>query len=609
MKNYLLFSLLFALSFCVYGQDDSTSITLDQVIIQENRMEIPFSKSSRNIHIIHRKALETTPARSLQEILSFTPGVDVRQRGIGGVQADIGIRGGSFEQTLMLVNGIKLSDPQTGHHMVNIPVPLAGIQRVDILKGPASRIYGQNAYAGAINIITELPEKFQLQAGVYGGDFGMRGASFQVSLPVGKYRQSLAVSHDASDGHWYNSDYRVSNIFYEGGLTINQYHELKTMLAYADRDFGANGFYTSSFPDQWESIQTSLASLSHTFEKGDSYISTRAYWRKNQDEFRLVRNDPAIFQNIHQTDVFALEINARQETGVGTIGLGVEGRKESIDSNNLGLRDRDLMGAFLEHRLEFSEKGDIRAGIYSNFYSEYGWKHFPGAEIGYQLNSWFRTYANFGVSFRIPTYTDLYYVGPTNIGNDDLEPEKASNYEAGVKISKKGFNAELTYFNRHTNNLIEWTRPDEDTPWQPQNFNEVVFQGLEAGFQYQFERSSHALRLDEVTMSYNYIAADLIEKEGQETQYSLNALKHQFIVGVRAEYKENIELTAKSRYIERMKLAPYFLVDIRMDVNRLKKIGFFAEISNLGNTDYIEAGTVQMPGRWARGGVSFNLSD
>lgn len=193
----------------------------------------------------------------------------------------------------MLVNGIKLSDPQTGHHMVNIPVPLASVQRIDVLKGPASRIYGQNAYAGAINIITELPESFNLQAGLYGGDFGMRGGSFQVSLPIGKFKQSLAVSHDASDGHWHNSDYSINTIFYEAGIDLNDFQELKTILSYANRDFGANGFYTSSFPDQWESIQTGLAAISHTLEKGNTYLQSRAYWRSNKDEFLLKRNDPS----------------------------------------------------------------------------------------------------------------------------------------------------------------------------------------------------------------------------------------------------------------------------------------------------------------------------
>ena len=284
MKYYLIFTLLLLTVLTSFAQNDSTTHTLDEVIIKENRMKIPFSKSSRNISIIHRKEIETTPARSLQEILSFTPGLDVRQRGVSGVQADIGIRGGSFEQTLMLVNGIKLSDPQTGHHMVNIPVPLSSVQRIDVLKGPASRIYGQNAYAGAINIITELPDSFNLQAGLYGGDFGMRGGSFQASLPVGKFKQNIAVSHDASDGHWYNSDYSINTLFYEAGIALTNTQEIKTMLSFANRDFGANGFYTSSFPDQWESVQTSLAAISHTLEAGNTYLQTRAYWRSNKDE-------------------------------------------------------------------------------------------------------------------------------------------------------------------------------------------------------------------------------------------------------------------------------------------------------------------------------------
>jgi len=607
MKYCLLFSFHLLIALTTLAQNDSITHTLDEVIIKENRMKIPFSQSSRNISIIHRKEIETTPGRSLQEILSFTPGVDVRQRGVSGVQADIGIRGGSFEQTLMLVNGIKLSDPQTGHHMVNIPVPLSSVQRIDVLKGPASRIYGQNAYAGAINIVTELSNSFNLQGGVYGGDFGMRGGSFQASLPIGKFKQNIAVAHDASNGHQYNSDYSINTVFYEAGIALTNTQEIKTILSFASRDFGANGFYTSSFPDQWESIQTSLAAISHTLETGNTYLLSRAYWRSNKDEFRLVRNDPSFFQNQHTTNVYAIEINGRQDTDFGTVGYGVEGRQEKIDSNNLGLRERTIIGAFLEHRLNFSKFGDIRAGLYSNYYSEYGWKHFPGAELGYQLNPWLRTYANFGTSFRIPTYTDLYYVGPTNIGNDALKPEKAISYEGGFKILKEGFRAELVYFNRHTDNLIEWTRDDTESPWKPQNFNEVTFQGIETGIHYQFADAQKNLKLREISISYNYIDANIIAKEGIETRYSLTALRHQLITGLQLTFKESFELTAKMRYIERMSLDPYFLFDARLDYNRMKKFSFFAEIANITNTDYVEAGTVQMPGRWARAGMNFRL--
>lgn len=607
MKKFCLICIFFSHIYLLRAQNDSTVMELDAVLIQENRLEIPFQKSSRNISIIHRKALETTPARSLQEVLAFTPGVDVRQRGVGGVQADIGIRGGSFEQTLMMVNGIKLSDPQTGHHMMNIPVPLSGIDRVDILKGPASRIYGQNAYTGAINIITSLPETKGFQAGLYGGDFGMRGGNIQVALPVGTFKQSLGVSHDASDGHWYNSDYKVTNVFYEAGKSVGEFQEIKTMIAFTDRTFGANGFYTSAFPDQWESIQTYLTTLSHTLDRDKLWINTRAYWRRNMDEFRLRREEPAFFQNIHTTDVLALELNGRYTSTAGTSGFGVEGRKEQIDSNNLGERERNLLGVFAEHRVNFLENGDFRAGVYSNYYSEYGWRHFPGAEAGYQISEALRLYGNVGVSFRIPTYTDLYYIGPTNIGNANLEPEKAINYEGGVKIRTGRFQSEIVYFNRHTNNLIEWARADESQPWQPQNFNEVTFQGVEAAVTYRLKSTKEGISLDEINLSYNFIDANIVEREGQETRYALNALRHQVIGGIQASYHKNWELTVKSRYIERMKLDPYFLLDARLDFNRLKTLGYFAECSNITNADYIEAGTVQMPGRWFRAGISLRM--
>src|SRR5690554_7222009 len=214
----VLFGIVLLVTTPLFAQEDSLVVDLKEFTIKENRMEIPFNRISRNIQVIQRKSIETTPARSLQEVLSFVPGVDVRQRGISGTQADIGIRGGSYDQTLMLVNGIKLTDPQTGHHMMNIPVPLQNIQSIEVVKGPGSRIYGPNAYAGAINITTALPHKKVLSFQGYGGDFGTRGANFAASLPIGKYRQTLSASHDASEGHWHNSDFKVSNVFYEGAL-------------------------------------------------------------------------------------------------------------------------------------------------------------------------------------------------------------------------------------------------------------------------------------------------------------------------------------------------------------------------------------------------------
>lgn len=616
MKKRFFLPVLLMTTLIAKADQDSTLVDLGEVIIKENRIEIPFNKISRNVSIISRKDIETTPARSLQEVLSFTPGVDVRQRGVSGVQGDIGIRGGGFEQTLMLINGIKMTDPQTGHHIMNIPVPLQAIQRVEVMKGPASRIYGQNAYAGAINIVTMLPENRGLNVQAYGGDFGMKGisavSSLPINLPFGKYKQTLSVSHDASNGHWYNSDYKVSNIFYEGSLELNDKNELRTMIGYTDRTFGANGFYTNRFPDQWESIQTFLASLSHTYNYENFYLQSRAYWRKNTDEFRLRRNEPAFFTNNHISDVLALEFNGRYVSKIGTSGFGIEGRKEQIESSNLGNRKRSFLGVFAEHRIEFWDDFDFRAGVYSNYYNEYGWKHFPGAELGYQITHSSRVYTNYGASYRIPSFNDLYYEDPSNFSNPDLVPEEAQSFEVGYKLNKQRMRFEFVYFHRYTENLIDWNRqPSEIVPnpnrWTPRNISEVTFQGIETGLQYALNLGSRNFRIKEISLTYNYIDANLNQAIGVESRTSLTALRHQAIAGIQSEFFTNLELNVKARYIERMSLDPYFLMDIRVDYNRLKTFGVFAEASNVTNAEYVEAGFVQMPGRWFRAGISINL--
>jgi len=607
MKIFLGVTIGLALCQSATAQSDTTATKLDEIIIQENRIQIPFSKQSRNITVVDKFQLETAPARSLAEVLAFVPGVDVRQRGVTGVQADIGIRGGSFEQTLMLLNGIKLSDPQTGHHMMNIPVPMVNIDRVEVLKGPASRIFGQNAYAGAINVITQLSEERFARVQGYMGDFGMKGLNFAGSLPVGKYKQNLSLSYDDSDGHQYNSDYRVSNYFYEGGLELNAKNSIRGMIAYTDRTFGANGFYTSTFPDQWESIQTTLAALSHTLTLNRFSLNTRGYWRRNTDEFRLRRNEPAFFQNNHTTDVIALEANGSFETKLGTTGFGLETRKESIESTNLGNRSRNLTGIFLEQLVQLGAKIDLRGGIYSNYYSEYGWRHFPGAEMGFQASESLRFYTGYGVSYRIPNYTDLYYIGPTNIGNDQLAPEQAQNYEFGVKYSKGNFRTEAAYFVRSTDNLIEWARMQETKTWQPQNFSKVNFNGLEISMNYRVNPNGKKIQLKELNLSYNYIDASLNELPGIETRYALTALRNQIIGGLLIGLGKKTEWNTKVRNVERISQDPYFLLDMRMDYNRTGRVGFFAEASNITDSDYIEAGTVQMPGRWFRAGFMVNL--
>ena len=184
-----LFVFFFFSMYVLSAQQNMDSTQLPEVIILENRLATQLKKTSQNISYLTAQQVRELPARSLPEVLAYVPGVDIRQRGPMGAQADISLRGGSFEQTLMLLNGIKLTDPQTGHHSLNLPLPLFSIQKIDVLKGPAARIYGQNAFNGAVNVITQPGRKKSADLQIFGGDFNLRGLNAMLSLPAGKLRQ------------------------------------------------------------------------------------------------------------------------------------------------------------------------------------------------------------------------------------------------------------------------------------------------------------------------------------------------------------------------------------------------------------------------------------
>lgn len=601
------------------AQEDSTkTIELSNITIQENRFEIPFSQASRNISVVTRKDIEYEPVQSIPGALSYVPGVDIRQRGPVGVQADISIRGGTFDQTLVLLNGIKLSDPQTGHHLFNVPINLDNVEQIEVLKGPGARIYGQNAFSGAVNIITKVPDTRAVDMQLYGGQFGTYGATASLALPQGRYKQYISYSHDGSDGYRENTDYRMNNLFYQSEMQLGP-GQLKFLGGYLDKKFGANSFYTNSFPGQYEETETLLLSAGYQRNYNKLVIKPRAYWRRNEDMFLLKREDPAFYQNIHTTDVMGAELNASWQTDAGLLGFGLEARKEQIESTNLGSRERTNLGLFIEQQLNLWHKLDITPGVYINYYSDYHWNAFPGIDLGYQLTDQIRLYANAGTSYRIPTYTDLYYVGPDNVGNPDLQPEDAFTYEAGIKYLKKGVFWSAVYFNRRSNNLIDYVRAiryDEQTgqpladtlqgPFTPQNFQDVTTRGLELSLKLDLsEMGNPAHFINYFTASYNYIDSDLQESQGFNSKYVIDNLNHQFILGLNHKILKNFSNNFRLRAVERSGFSDYVLLDTRL-VWQKNLLKIFMEVTNMLDEKYVEVMT-PMPGRWYRMGLNYKL--
>lgn len=581
-----------------------TIILIPDIKINDQRIQLPFSQSNRTIHFLTRADIEKLPVQSINELLAYLPGVDIRNRGIKGSQADLSLRGSTFEQVLVMINGVKINDPQTGHHSLNIPVPLEAIQRIEVLKGPGSRRYGQNALAGAINIITRIPDLPQTTLSLEGGSYGTFQGSAAVSLGAEDFNQVMNVSHIRSDGFRHNTDFKTTQLFYQNEWNTDQ-GKWSVLAGHADRKFGANGFYASpTYVDQYEEIQTSNAQVGFSKIGNRWHIKPSVYWRRNQDEYLLVREQPEVYRNLHITNTMGAEVNSGWASRAGLTGLGLEFRAIGIQSNNLGDHNRQELAAFLEHRLQ-SGKFSATPGISVNYFTEFGTFFYPGIDLGYEINPRWNVYANAGQTYRVPTYTDLYYIGPTNIGNEQLEPEKAMTYEGGFKYFGDRWFINGAYFLRDSRNLIDWVKEKEEDPWKPQNFYHARIQGIEMENRYRFPENDW--RISNLKVFYTYIQADLVDSDQSNfSRYALDNLRHQAMIGLDGNVADRISYNLSGRYLDRVNLEDYALLDAQVQYH-WDRGKVWVQVNNITNESYTETSGVPMPGRWFNGGMSVRL--
>jgi len=547
-------------------------------------------------------------------ILVQYAGVDIRQRGANGVQADIGLRGSTFDQVLILLNGVRMSDAQTGHNSLNIPVDVSAIEKIEIIKGAGARVYGQNSLAGVVNIITKNPEATFTTIKLIGGDFNLWDKTVTTGLKTKNTSHLLSLNNNTSDGYKFNTDYSISNFFYSGELDAKKGTKYKLsqprltwMAGFTEKKFGANGFYSSpDFKDQYEETQTSVVSmkLNGNIAKDISY-SLRANWRRAQDEYVFLRKQPEVFRNHHINNMGGIAFNSTYENKLGTTGVGFDVSKIWLQSNNLGKRVREIQTAYLEHRFSLlKDKLKITPGIQVSNYSDVDGVFLPGIDANYKLNKRFHLFATVGETYRVPTYTDLYYVGRTNIGNPDLVPEVALSYEGGIRHSYKGITGQISYFVREGNNIIDWTRASDTDSWQPNNLIKLNTSGIDLDVCIDFKKAfkKEIPVLNRLTIGYVNLSQTTTVDDGLLSKYALENLKNQVTTSLSLTYMKGLTHTILYRYSDRVNLDDYSIVDTKITYDN-ESILIFLEISNLLDQRYRETNLVVMPGRWFRIGV------
>lgn len=565
--------------------------SLDSVTIESTRIDLPFKENSRTISIITAEVIEGSPATNLAELLQQEAGIDIRRQGIYGMQADLYIRGGSFDQTLLLIDGIKVEDPQTGHHTLNIALPLEVIKRIEIIKGPAARIFGQNAFTGAINIVTKTNGDLKNNVGFQLGSYNQQHATATLGKSLDNASVMGHASINSSEGYRYNTDFQNQNYFLKSSFNTKT-TPIDVIATFSERKFGGNQFYAINAKEQYEETQSSLVGISTIIKRGDLKISPQLYWKRNQDMYLYIRNNPSVYRNLHISNKVGIQINSSYSSSFGVTGFGIDVAKVKMNSNRLGNRERWMGNFFLEHRFSLLDnKLDVTPGVAVNYFSEFDFNAFPGIDLGYRINGSFRVYANAGYTYRVPTYNDLYYVGRQDIGNENLVPERAISEEIGLKYFGNKLNASVAFFNRDSDNLIDYTKENEDDKWQSNNLKRLNSNGIEAQLSSPFKLGQYTQSL---SLGYTYLNEDLGTVKSNFSKYVINSLNQHLTANIKTQFSKNFSQSVVYKFADRANGENYSVVDVQLKL-MINTLELTLTGNNIFNASYIETGIVPMP--------------
>lgn len=562
----------------------------EELVVTGSYAPVPMEEADRDITSID---VNQSPAlyRNWGNVLQSDPAIDLRQRA-PGIQGDLSMRGSTFGQTLVLVNGLRLNDAQSAHHNLDLPFPFESIGRVEVLHGSGSTLYGADALGGAVNFITAPPVASELRFGTAVGNFGTNQQNGSADYVAKKWSEQLTFTRELSTGFMPDRDYR--NLAFASESDYNsRLGRTGLLFGYSDRPFGADQFY--GHYNSWERTKGWFASLSQAL--GPSTEVDFGY-RRHTDIFVLFRDRPSVYKNDHQTESWQTALRRHSDvTKTARIYYGFEGDRDSIDSSNLGQHHRDHGALYSSLDVRALRRFSFNAGVREEFYS--GSNTFsPSVSGGYWLSSHLKLRASVSHGFRLPTYTDLYYHDPANAGNPNLVPESAWNYEGGAEFNFGQHIASLTVFHRRDHNLIDYVRDNTSSPWQATNIQNLQFTGVEASVRF---RLTSAQRID---VAYSGITGAQQSLGAQQSKYVFNYPVNSASVTWMGKLHGQVTTRLRTGVVQRYKADAYPLVELSAS-REFRYLRPYLQLTNAANIGYEEIAGVRMPGRQVMVGMEF----
>ena len=614
---------------------------LDGVTVTGSRAPMTVELSPKIVTVMTREDIQRSAVQTINDVLKLATGVDVRQRGGFGVQTDISINGGTFDQIAIFLNGVNISNPQTGHNASDFPVALADIDHVEIIEGASSRVFGTSAFNGAINIVTKKASANGVEANVEAGIFGSLGAQgrLQMAFKTGKWQQAYSVSggYKRSDGGTENSDFEKGQGYANLSLSYDRRLDIGAQLGIATQSYGANTFYSAKFNNQYEKTDHGIASLNVSVHNQDKTweVTPAVYYNKFKDHYQLTRGKEgaAAGENYHNLDVFGGAVNAYVDWIAGKTAVGVDIGKERIYSTALGNQldaadyksipgsdrqytrkgERTNTNVMLEHNFIFGGF-TLSAGVLANRNTglDNKFRFYPGVDASYRPNANWKVYASWNKALRMPTYTDLYISNAVQQGDASLSPEKNSAFKIGSRYRQTGFSVVLSGFYTHGKNMIDWVQTTEteltDSKYHVMNIGKLDNMGFNVDAEIYMNELLPRCFVTNIRLGYAYInQSHETETDILKSLYALEYLRHKAVFGLDHKIWSKLSASWSVRWQQRMNgYHPYTKVDCKVMWND-RKYSVYVKADNITCHRYYDLSAVKQPGLWVMAGVSVNL--
>jgi outer membrane cobalamin receptor len=577
---------------------------VDTIQVITTAEPFPLAESDRSVEtLLPREA--PTGTDSFVDLLRSDPSLNVQARAAEGVQADLSIRGTTFEQSLVLVNGFRVNDPETGHLNLDIPVPLDAITRIDVLHGSGSTFYGSDAIGGAVNLLTGAPSPgFTLVARSGAGSFGSLENHLRAAYSHGAFAEQLTGSRDQSDGFAYDRNYASNALASETWLQTKP-GTTDILLAASDRPYGANNFY-GTYPS-WERTKAWLGSIQQ--QLGTRTAASFGYTR-HTDEFVLFVNQPSIYENNHITSSYEGALRRADPLGRNaTLSYGLEEAGDTIHSNSLGQHARNQGAGYANLSLRSLGRFSLSLGAREEVLSSNGSIFSPNVAAAFTLTKTLRLRASAGHGFRQPTYVDLYYSDPGTNGNPALKPESSWSYEGGTDWSPASgrlrFSADGYRLNQ--TNVIDYVKPlplIAGEKYQAINIPTLDISGAEASLRVRLSSTQQ--------LQFSYTANHSTNlPAGYLSEYAFNFAAQNAVFAWTAQlpgaWGREVTAHTQVQIVQKTTQTAYPLWDFDLTRNT-GVIRPYLRLLNLANTGYTEIPFVPMQGRTIMGGMQVTWS-